>query len=126
MRILVDTSVAIDCLRGNENALRALRDARLDGAELLISLLSVAEIYAGMYPEESERTQEFLSALTPVGVDDGVAREAGAQAFEYRSARPKTSIVDYLIGATAAAEQAELWTLNVKDFPTVEGLAPPY
>lgn len=126
MKALVDTSVAIDCLRGNDKALQALRDARVDGASLLISVLSVAEIYAGMYPKERKSTEEFLSAFSPVGISDVVARQAGAYAFEYRDSRPRISLVDYLIAATAVDESAQLLTLNVKDFPMITTLSRPY
>lgn len=37
-----------------------------------------------------------------------------------------TVAVDYLIAATAIVADAELLTTNIRHFPMLEGLAPPY
>ncbi len=35
-------------------------------------------------------------------------------------------LVDYIIGATAKLQSADLATLNIKHFPMFKGLRPPY
>jgi predicted nucleic acid-binding protein len=44
---------------------------------------------------------------------------------EHRRSHPGTDLVDHVIAATAELHGAQLATLDVKQFPTVNGLTPP-
>jgi predicted nucleic acid-binding protein len=47
-------------------------------------------------------------------------------AAEYRKANSGIDAIDYLIAATANVVGAELLTTNVRHFPMISGLRPPY
>lgn len=74
-RILVDTDVCIDYLRGRPEAVDWLEST---SDRLLVSAVTVAELFAGVR-EGSERGQlkEFLRAFVVVPVDDRIAEQGG-------------------------------------------------
>jgi predicted nucleic acid-binding protein len=123
---LLDTTVAIDHLRGAEPA-RALIRRLLSGEERIAASEVVRfELLAGVRADELEALEDFGSTLTWIPVFEDVARSAGALARRYRPAFEGIGDMDYLIAATALALDAELLTTNVKHFPMLEGLQPAY
>ena len=123
---LLDTTVAIDHLRGDDRAAQLLERLINEGEPLLASELSRFELLAGMRPDELEPTELFMGALTWVPVDEEIARLAGSMAAEYRRAHSGIDAIDCLIAATATVVGAELLTTNVRHFPMISGLRPPY
>ncbi len=79
-----------------------------------------------MHEDGPAALEEFCSALSAVPVTAAIARITGSLAREHR--RPYSGIddVDYLIAATALVLEAELPTINVRQFPMIAGLRPPY
>jgi predicted nucleic acid-binding protein len=63
MTLLLDTSVLIDHLRGNEAARRALATAVDDGERLVSSVVVKVEVLAGMRSAEEHHTRRLLDAL---------------------------------------------------------------
>lgn len=126
MTILVDTSVLVDHLRGHEAARQALADAARRGERLVCSVVTRVEVLAGMRPPEEVVTRRLLDALDWVDVDVATAERAGLLANRYLRSHPGVDPVDFIIAATAEQHDATLWTRNVKHFPMVVGLAPPY
>ena len=124
--ILLDTTVAIDHLRGDDRASQLLERLTAEGEPLLASELSRFELLAGMRSDELEPTELFMGALTWVPVDEEISRLAGSMAREYRGAHSGIDAIDYLIAATAAVLGADLLTTNVRHFPMISGLEPPY
>jgi predicted nucleic acid-binding protein len=61
-----------------------------------------------------------------VRVDEVIADRAGELGREYRRSHPGIGHIDLLIAATAAVQNAALWTLNVEHFLMVADLQPPY
>ncbi|MHB8763947.1 MAG: PIN domain-containing protein, partial [Deferrisomatales bacterium] len=108
-RILVDTDVCIDYLRGRPEAVDWLEST---SDRLLVSAVTVAELFAGVR-EGSERGQlkEFLRAFVVVPVDDRIAEQGGRYRRDYRRSHA-TELADALIVATAATSGAALATLN--------------
>lgn len=123
---LLDTSVAIDHLRGSPPAVDLL--SGLIGAEesLLASEVVRFELLAGVREKEAEALERFFSALSWVPVGEEVARAAGALAQRHRRAHSGIDDADYLIAATALLLDAELLTTNVRHFPMIAGLEPAY
>ena len=123
---LLDTTVAIDHLRGAEPA-RALIQGLLREDERIVASETVRyELLAGVQADELDALEDFFSTLTWFPVREDVARAAGALARHYRSSHVGIDDLDYLIGATALLLDAELLTTNVKHFPMLEGLEPAY
>jgi hypothetical protein len=123
---LLDTTVAIDHLRGDRRATELLERLTVESEPLLASELSRFELLAGMRSDESDPTELFMGALTWVPVDEAIARLAGSLAAEYRRSHSGIDAIDYLIAATATVVGAELLTTNVRHFPMISGLRPPY
>lgn len=123
---LLDTSVAIDHLRGVGPAVDLLRRLIDDDEPVLASEVVRFELLAGARPNELDSLEQLCSAITWIGVDENVTRAAGALAREHRRAFSGVDDVDYLIAATATILGADLLTLNVRHFPMLVGLTPAY
>jgi predicted nucleic acid-binding protein len=124
--ILLDTDVAIDYLRNVRSAVSLVHSRAAGRQPVAASVVTKAELLAGMREEEEERTVRLLGALTLVQVTDEIATRAGALARFFRPSHPGIGLTDYLIAATAQAVGADLWTQNPRHFPMFEGLEPPY
>ncbi|MBV8180904.1 MAG: type II toxin-antitoxin system VapC family toxin [Mycobacterium sp.] len=123
---LIDTTIAVDHLRGVPAAvdlLTALTDADDD---LVSSELVRFELFAGIRDRELRAFEEFCSALRWAAVTEDVARVGGRLARRYRKSHSGIGAVDYLIAATAIVIDADLLTTNVRHFPMFTKLEPPY
>lgn len=120
---LVDTDVLIDYLRDETVAVSYLESLP---PPLLISAISVAELYAGVR-EGNERfaLDEFLDAFEIVPVDEEIAVAGGLYRRGYGKSHG-TGLSDALIAATATLRNATLVTLNHKHFPMPLSLTVPY
>jgi predicted nucleic acid-binding protein len=126
MTVVVDTSVLIDHLRGDKRARDAMAAAADAGERITASVLTKVEILAGMRPSEATATRRLLDSLDWIEVDDAVAESAGRTANHYLRSHPGVDPVDYVIAATAATMNADLWTRNIKHFPMFSDLRAPY
>lgn len=123
---LIDTSVAIDHLRGRVEATRLLEGLVQGGEALAASELVRFELLAGVRPDEMPALEAFFLALTWIPVDEGVVRTGGALAAQFRRSHRGIDAVDFLIAATTLQYEADLLTTNVRHFPMFEELMPPY
>jgi predicted nucleic acid-binding protein len=123
---LLDTSVAIDHLRGLPPAVDLLGDLIEAGEVLLASEVVRFELLAGVRKGEVETLEQFFSALSWVPVGEEVSRAAGALTQSHRRAHSGIDDANYLIAATALLLEADLLTTNVRHFPMLTGLEPAY
>jgi predicted nucleic acid-binding protein len=123
---LVDTTVAIDHLRGDEAATDLLRRLVEEDESVAASEVVRFELLGGVRDDELEALEQFFSAVSWVAVDEDVARAAGALARKHRGAYSGIDDADYMIAATALLLDAELLTTNVRQFPMLRGLHAPY
>lgn len=123
---LVDTTVAIDHLRGDPSAVELLKRLIEEEQILVANELVRFELLAGVRDDELDALEEFFSALSWARVDEDVARTAGLLARKHRTAYSGIDDVDYVIAATALVLDAELLTTNVRHFPMLPGLRSPY
>lgn len=122
-RLLVDTDVLVEYLRGREKAIEYLEGL---AADLNVSVISVAELFAGVRGDEEERRlQQFLLALTVLPVTEKVARMGGLYRRDYRPSHG-TGLADALIAATAEERGLSLVTFNRCHFPMVSEVVVPY
>lgn len=119
---LVDTDVLIDFLRGYAPAVEWLREAR---NRPLVSVITVAELRAGMRAGEESALESLFDALIVLPVDERIATRAGDLRRQFGPGHG-TGLADALIAATAIVNQARLVSLNVRHYPMVEGLLSPY
>ena len=123
---LLDTTVAVDHLRGAAPAVELLRQL-VDSDEVVgASEVVRFELLAGVRDDELDAFEEFSSVLSWIAVGEDVARTAGALARAHRKAHGGIDDADYLIAATAIVLDAELLTTNVRHFPMLADLTPPY
>ena len=123
---LIDTTIAVDHLRGASAAVDLLTALIDTGDDLLASELVRFELLAGIRDKELVAFEEFCSALLWVEVTTDVARVAGQLARRYRKGHSGIGAIDYLIAATAIVTDADLLTTNVRHFPMFTKLKPAY
>ncbi len=119
-RVLLDTGVLIDYLRGIENAKAVIERVESGNLDGFISAVTVAEIYAGLDDSDKSETvliEALLSLFTTVPLDYKVAKKAG-------ELRNKSGVLlpDCIIAATAVTLECKVWTMNIKDFERMKGI----
>ena len=120
---MIDTDVLIEYLRGSDRAAKFLEG--LEG-DLIISAISVAELFSGVKgSEEMDALDQFMLAFQTIPIDDRLARQAGLIRQEYHPSHG-VGLADALIAATALEEGAELFTFNRRHYPSVEDVSLPY
>lgn len=125
MKVL-DTTVAVDHLRGDQAAVDLLRELVENDETLAASEVVRFELIAGVRGDELPALEELFSAVSWVAVDEDVARAAGELARKHRRAHGGIDDADCLIAATALLLDADLLTTNVRHFPMLPGLTAPY
>ena len=124
--ILIDSDVLIAHLRGLDVATEWLLKTRRTSGSLSASVVSVAEISGGMRTAERREVWALISSLRIEPVDELIARTAGEFMRRHRRSHTGIGLGDYLIAATAEVRGATLATLNVRHFPMLTGLRPPF
>ena len=122
-QLLIDTDVLIDYLRDYPDAVSYVEAQR---ERLLISVVTVAELYAGVREgEERSRLERFLRAFAIIPLDQRLAVQGGLYRRDY-SRSHNVRLADALIAATATQRQVPLVTLNQKHFPMLQDVLVPY
>lgn len=123
---LLDTTVAVDHLRGDGDAVDLLRRLVEEDEVLAASEVVRFELVAGVRDDERPALERFFSVVSWIPVGEDVARAAGNLARRYRRAHGGIDDADYLIAASALLHEADLLTTNVRHFPMLPGLTAPY
>ena len=125
MRFLLDTSICVFALRGHAGT--AVRLGRVAGADIAVSVITVAELRVGVRKSrEAEVRQLALTAFLapfPVLPFDAAAvdRYVGARCALEGEGRP-IGERDLIIAATALAHELTVVTNNTREFGRVPGL----
>lgn len=123
VKLLIDTDVLIEYLRGRAEAATFLESLESQPAT---SVICVAELISGARDEgEREAIERFLLAFELLAVDEAIARLGGAYRRQYRRTHG-TGLADALIAATAARHHLTLATFNAKHYPMLEKVLVPY
>lgn len=123
---LIDTTVAVDHLRGNANAVTLITGLVEEGEALAASEVVRFELLAGVRPTETDALERFFTSLIWLGIDEDITRAAGSLARKHRKSHSGIDDADYLIAATSVVADADLLTTNVRHFPMFDGLSAPY
>lgn len=115
-KLLIDTDVLIDHLRGLHQAKQFLRERKETGDMLHCSTISCAELFAGVRPKEEPLISALLSILKAVIIDEKIAEQAGLYCRQYAKSH-SLLLPDALVAASAKSVDAILVTLNRKHFP---------
>ena len=122
-RLLIDTDVLIEYLRGRDEAVEYLEGLTSD---LYLSVISVAELFAGVEnDEEGMSLEQLLQAFVILPVTEKTARLGGIYRREYRPGHG-TGLADALIAATSEESGADLVTFNRRRFPMISRITVPY
>lgn len=113
-KVVIDTDVLIDFLRGNPGA-RVVMSSLSEDDIPCCSVIALAEIRVGMLPDEEEATMELLNSLENLAVDREIALLAGKLKSETRDRH--LELDDCMVAATAIHHKAALLTHNPKHYP---------
>lgn len=125
MKYLIDTDWVIDFLKGLPDATLLLRALAYEGAA--ISLITVGEIYDGVYGSTDPRASEagfllFLEEVAVLPLDQPIVKRFAQIRRELRSKGQRLADLDLLIAATALHYGLTLATRNVAHFQRIGGL----
>ena len=122
-KLLVDTDVLVDFLRGHDGAVRFVGS---HATEIVLSAISAAELYAGYRDDqELEQLDEFIGIFEVIPATQAIAREGGRYKNLYHKSHG-VGLADGIIAATAVLHNFELKTLNTKHYPMLKSIKPPY
>ena len=124
MKYLLDTTWIVEYLRGNPETISRIQELQEEG--LAVSIISVAELYEGVFrsnqPEANEEAlEDFVSAVTVLEVTEDMARRYGEEKARLLRQGTVIGALDLLIAATAQTHDLILLT-NDQDFGRIPGL----
>jgi predicted nucleic acid-binding protein len=122
-RLLIDTDVMIDFLRGRAEAVEFFRKLT---SRPIMSVVTVAELFTGVR-DGAERTnlENLVLRSAVLDLDETMAKTAGLLLRQYRKSHG-TGLADAFIAAGAQAAGATLVTLNARHFPMLGDIHVPY
>lgn len=123
MKVVIDTNIIIDHLKGVPQATKQLKEIEEGTFTGLISTITIMELMAapGVPEQRMDAIRELLDIFEHVPVNGQVASTAGAFLSKYRASHGLNPM-DAIIAATAHVNEAVLFTLNKKHFRFIEGL----
>jgi len=118
-RVLLDSTVLIDALRGRPAA-DQVAALRRRGVEPWVCAISVEEVWRGLLPGDEAPARRLFNSLrpAPLGVVEGV--RAGTWRREFARQGVTLHQADCPVAAAAVGVDASLATANVDDFPMPE------
>ncbi len=124
-RYLIDTDWVIHYLNDHAAIVKRLNELKTEG--LALSVISLAELYEGVYystdPEGNERDlNDFLQGVELIGIDEETSKKFGKERGRLRATGKTIGDFDLLIGVTAIQHNLTLFTNNVRHFEVINGL----
>jgi len=118
-RILLDSTVLIDALRGRPAAER-IRQLRRDGIQPWVCAVSVEEVWRGLRPDEEAAAQRLFNGLRLARLGTQEGQRAGTWRRDHARRGVTLHQADCLVAAAAIGIRAPLATANIADFPMPE------
>jgi tRNA(fMet)-specific endonuclease VapC len=124
---LLDTTVLIAHLHGDEAVTSLLLGLLTDRHSLGTSCVNVAEVDHGIRPKERKAADALLTRLRFLETTREAATRAGRYQAEFERRGVTIHTADALVAGTARAHGAILLTDNLRDFPMrdIKAEAPP-
>jgi tRNA(fMet)-specific endonuclease VapC len=127
VKLILDTNVCIDVLRGRKKVVERLTSQRPE--DCCISVITEFELFQGADRAPAERREEerakvarFVSSLEILPFNSACARIAGRINAELLNQGTPVSVMDVFIAATGLRHEWTVVTNNVKDFKRIAGL----
>ncbi len=115
--VLADTGVLIKLYHGHKQIAKILDEIGYEG--LVVSAITVAEIYQGMKNQEKKETLALLKKFNTIHFDTKISFRFIGLKLRFKD---RLSIPDAIIAATSLVYKLPLFTFNVKDFGYIPGL----
>lgn len=116
-RYLLDTTVLISHLRGDDDVADALLTLLQRGHSLATSCVNIAEVERGLQPRERRAAHALLDRLEFLPTTREAATRAGRYQADWGRRGRTIHLADALVAGTARAHGAVLLTDNIEDFP---------
>ncbi|MFH0775300.1 MAG: PIN domain-containing protein [bacterium] len=116
MRVLLDTDIIIECLKGNNEIIGRLEELHDKGSIISCTPISIAEIYSGLRKGEEKKTEELFQTMELLSINGKIGQMAGMYLAKFRKSH-SLEIADALIAAAACINNYYLYTLNQKHYP---------
>lgn len=114
---LLDTTVLISHLRGEDRVTDLLLGLLRQGHTLATSCVNVSEVERGVLPRERSATRGMLERLRYLDTTREAAIRAGRYQAEFQRRGVTIHTPDALIAGTARVHGAIILTDNIADFP---------
>ncbi len=122
MKIVVDSSIIIDYLRGGKKWDDFIDSASRD-TQLFLPTVVIFELFSGSSTKNGHKLQEmiaFIHEFQRIDLNESIARVAGEL---FRDAKIKIQAADYIIAASALDIGGIVVTLNKKHFQQITGVS---
>ncbi len=123
MKLIIDTNIIIDELRGGKKWDDLVGGFRKIDAELFLPSIVIFEIFSGQSSKNrkiKDKIDNLLGHFRLIDLSEGIAQKAGEI---YRDNDSTLGVVDYIIAATAIEVGAQVVTLNEKHFQKIPGVS---
>lgn len=123
MKIVADTSILIDYLRGGKVGARFIEDIEGDDdSELFLPTIVVFELFSGQSTKSPIVVNKILNLLKffqRIELTEEIARQAGQL---FRDTKKALQVPDCIIVASALQVNAQVITLNKKHFEQIPNI----
>lgn len=124
-KLLIDTDVIIDFLRGDVKAKKFMENDIIESS-CYISMITIAELYGGVREgKEKEVLDYFIQQFEKVEINEKIALKGGFYRRNYGKSHG-VGLADAIIAATADEIDVKLVSLNKKHFPMLKQVFVPY
>ena len=121
MRLLPDTSVWVEYLRGRDTEVVAVLEEHLERNSVLVCGPVIGELLAGTVPDQREDLWLGVGSLPWASLERPGWRRVGEVAGDLRRGGIVVPLTDVQIAVAAVDADAELWTHD-RDFQKFEGV----
>lgn len=121
MKVVVDSSIIIDYLRGGKKWDDFIESVERD-TQLFLPTVVIFELFSGSSTRNGRKLQEmivFIHEFQRIDLSESIAKFAGEL---FRDAKIKIQAADYIIAASALNIGATVLTLNKKHFQQIPHL----
>lgn len=126
-KIVIDTDVLVDLLRGIETVVNFISDMERKGCQLSTTVINAFELYYGAYKSKKSiqnlaSTKQLLERLFILKMNLQSAENAGRIYAELEAKGQPIGLRDAMIGAIALTQGYTLTTRNVEHLQKIRGL----
>jgi predicted nucleic acid-binding protein len=124
-KIVLDTDVLIDFLRGSRSGVDFIKRLKAEGAELLTTSINIFELAWGAYKigrVKIETISNLARALDVLSLSEREALRAGEEMGYLESIGVPIDLRDVFIGVVTRENGASIATGNAKHFKRIRGL----